>query len=142
MEWLTIVLVLAVSRTGALPPGDVLGALDTARSVAFEKGRPELLDHVYLPDSALLRDDRALIDSYERRGVDIERMRMRLLDAKVVESGPDRVRLDVTDRLGESRVRLRDGTVRELPRDQPTRRVVELTLTEDGWRISRITLRR
>ena len=118
----------------------MLRCLDATRSVALEEGWPDLLDAVYAPGSPLLKRDRELLESYERRDVDIERLHLNILEAKVVKAEPKRVRLDVTDQLSETRIRLRDGTARQLPRDRPTRRVIELVLTEEGWRIGSVSL--
>lgn len=62
----------------------------------------------------------------------------------VFETGratPSHVTMRVTDQLTEARIRASDGTVRDLPRDQPTRRTIELTLTTKGWRISAVRQR-
>ena len=51
-----------------------------------------------------------------------------------------RVWLEVVDRLG-ARIVWTDGSVTALPRDEPTRRVISLVRTTEGWRISGARLR-
>ena len=142
MNWLVIFAMVLLSHAVSGPAEDrwpaVLGGLDAIRSHAFEEGRSDDLAFVYPKGSLLLQRDKALLASYERRGVDIERMRMRLIDSHVVSVSSRRVTMRVTDQLVEARIGLSDGTVRNLPHDQPTRRTIELTLTWQGWRISAV----
>lgn len=147
MDWVATLAAMLLSHAPvAAADGErwpvVLEGFDRIRSHAFEAGRPEALDSVYPEGSRLLARDKALLASYTGRGVDIERIRMRLLETKVVAATPRLVTLRVVDRLAQATVRLPDGTVRDLPRDQPTRRTIELSLTADGWRISGVSLRR
>jgi len=143
MDWVMILAVMALTQALAGPAQErwpaVLGGFDQIRSQAFEEGRTELLEAIYPAGSPLLAQDKEVLASYVRRGVDIERMRMTLLEADVVAANRQHVRMRVTDQLVRASLRLSDGTVRELPRDQPTRRTIELSLTPRGWRISRAT---
>ena len=146
MDWLAILAMVMLSHAVSVPAQDrwpaVLEGLDAIRSQAFEEGRSDDLAFVHPEGSLLLQRDKALLASYVRRGVDIERMRMRLIDSHVTSVSSRRVTMSVTDQLVEARIGLSDGTVRDLPRDQPTRRTIELTLTGQGWRISAVSLRR
>lgn len=142
MDWLAIFAAVMLSQALAGPADErwpaVLAGFDEVRSQAFEDGRTDLLGHVYPAGSTLLRRDENLLASYVRRGIDIERLRMRLIDAEVVSTTDRHVVMHVTDQLVEARIGLPDGTVRDLPRDRPTRRVIELSLTPQGWRISAV----
>lgn len=145
MDWWAILVAVTLSQALAGPADSrwpaVLEGFDAIRSQAFEESRSELLESVYTEDSVLLRRDKALLDSYVQRGVEIDRMRLKLIEARVVTATSRRAVLSVVDQLAEARIRLSDGTVRELPRDQPTRRIIELSLTPQGWRISAVSLR-
>lgn len=143
MNWLAILAAVMLSHALAGPADArwpaVLEGFDQIRSQAFEKDQPDTLGAVYPPNSELLAHDKELLASYRRRGIRIEQMRMRLIEARVISVTPEMITMTVIDRLAEARIRLPDGTRRELPRDQPTRRLVELSLTEQGWRISGVT---
>ena len=142
MDWLVIFAMVMLSHAVSGPAEDrwpaVLDGLDAIRSRAFEEGQSDDLALVYPEGSLLLQRDKALLASYVSRGVDIERMRMRLIGSHVTSVSPRRVTMDVTDQLVEARIRLSDATVRDLPRDQPTHRTIELSLTPQGWRISAV----
>ncbi|MEO6473390.1 MAG: hypothetical protein ABIR57_15360, partial [Aeromicrobium sp.] len=120
---------------------NVMMAFDVIRAQAFEKGRAELLTSVYPQGSSLLEDDRRLLETYTRRGLLVDDMRMQVLRVRLVGRSNSLIRLDVVDQLSAIRVRMPGGALRELPRDRPTRRIVELSLTEDGWRISAVRQR-
>jgi len=145
MDWVVILAAVALSHALAGPADErwaaVLDGFDQVRSRAFEEGRADALEAVYPEGSELLEQDKELLASYVRRGVDIERMRMELLESEVVSATPVHVTLRVTDQLMQATIRLSDGTARDLPRDQPTRRNIELSLTPEGWRISRVRQR-
>ena len=145
MDWIVLVAAMVVTQflPGA-PKQDwatVLGAFDLIRAQAYEQGRPELLERVYPSGSELLADDSRMLNSYGARGIHVDDLRMRVISASLLDRSRNRVRLDVVDQLSLTRVHLPDGSVRDLPRDQPTRRTVELSLTDEGWRISSVSLR-
>lgn len=146
MDWLAILAMVMLSQAVAGPAQDrwpaVLEGFDAIRSQAFESGRSDLLKSVYPEGSMLLQRDKALLASYLGRGVDIQKMRMQLIDTRVTSARPRRVTMDVTDQLVGARIALPDGTVRDLPHDRPTRRTIALSLTPQGWRISAVSLRR
>ena len=117
----------------------VLRRLDVARERAFVRGDAGLLGRVYVPGSAVRRADAALIRAYERRGLRLEGVPMRVREVEVVSRAERRVRLRVRDRLGAVRVRASaGGTWRPLPRDRPSEHVITLTYVDGGWRIARI----
>lgn len=136
------VLLLAMVMTQILPgsPRDswvtVVAGFDLIRAEAFEQDRPDLLSQIYAAGSPLLARDRKILASYVGRGIVIDDLRMDVESAEEIQRTPTLVRLDVVDRLILTRVHLPDGSLRDLPRDLPTRRIVELSLTAQGWRIS------
>lgn len=142
MEWL--ILLVATVMTQIPPnassdhPAEMLTAFDLIRSQAFRHARSDLLERVYPRGSTLLERDRRTLESYSSRGLTLEEMRMRVISATVIERHRDRIGLDVVDQLSVARVRMPDGSTRDLPRDLPTRRIVELSLTAEGWRISSV----
>lgn len=147
MDWLW--LLIAVLRSGSPEPADqwaaTLAGLDHARAEAFAAAEPRLLDGVYVHGSAAQRADAAMITDYDRRGGRVEDAELRILSCRVVEESGSRVRLDVVDRLdSDATVQWRDGSTSSLPDDQPSRRVVTLAHTAEGWRIAgtRVTPRR
>ena len=145
MDWVAILAMVVLSNALGGSAQErwpaVLDGFDRVRSLALEQGRVDLLETVYPAGSPLLARDKELLASYVRRGVDIERMRMTLVEADVVAETPGHVTMRVIDQLTQARIRLSDGSARDLPRDQPTRRTIELTLTPEGWRISAVRQR-
>jgi hypothetical protein len=138
MDWWWVLLAL----TRSLMPSDddrwvmTLGRLDAVRAEAFATGDPPLLDEVYVKGSRIQRVDAAAIRDYARRDARVVGAELHLLSCRRLSSTDGRVRLDVVDRLGAARVEWEDGTTRRLPRDLPTRRVVTLVRTSEGWRIA------
>lgn len=143
MDWIWVLLVAARGLSPA--PDDqwatTLASLDRVRAEAFATGDPSLLDDVYSPGSVGRRADAATIDAYASRGGRVTGAELRILSCHVVRASPDGARLEVVDQLGDARVVWHDGTSTELPRDRPSRRVVTVERTEEGWRISGSSLR-
>ncbi len=130
---------LAATCATLLGPGDadpqclLLGRLDAVRTQALVTGEVARLSEVYASET--LRDgDRTLLDDYAARGLRLEGAAQLRLSCAVVDVEPDRVVLDVVDRLGPTRVVGVAGS-QALPKDAPTRRTVVLVLTDDGWRV-------
>jgi hypothetical protein len=142
MDWMWVLLVALRALSPA--PEDqwatTLTELDRAREAAFARGRPDRLDDVYVPGSAALRADAATIEAYARRGGQVEDAELRILSCRIVHESPDRAQLEIVDQLGDARVAWTDGTSTDLPRDQPSRRLVTVERTESGWRISASSL--
>lgn len=120
----------------------VLTGWDRRRAAAYSAGDTDALRALYRPGSATGSADLALLESYADRGLRVRDMRMQLLAVDVVDSGPRRVVLDVTDRLvGAVAVREGDGGQRRaedpesvaLPADRPDRRRVVLLLLDGAW---------
>lgn len=142
MNWLILLLATLMTQPvgGPSPPDwtQMLRGFDLIRSQAFEQDEPAALDAVYPASSPLLRADRRTLADYRERGLRFVRMRMRIESAHVLRASTQMVRLDVVDRLATVSVRTREGTVRQLPRDLPTRRTIEISFTPAGWRITAV----
>ncbi len=113
----------------------VVERLDAVRAAAFESNNADMLRGVYGADSPLLPADQSVQDEYARRRLEIDGMRMRISQIKVLGHAPGRAQLAIVDQLGPTRVRTSGGPWRTLPADRPTRHVVRLRLEESGWRI-------
>lgn len=137
MDWFPVLIAAVTSLLGSddLRWAGVLGGLDDVRARAFAHADPQLLDQVYASTSTGRADDAAIIRDYASRGARVLGADLVLVSCRVRSLTPQRVSLDVVDRLGAARVAWADGTIRELPRDRPTRRVVTLVRTPAGWRI-------
>jgi hypothetical protein len=138
MDWWWVF--LALTRSLMTSDDDrwvvTLGRLDAVRAEAFATGDPRLLAEVYVNGSRAQRVDSAAIRDYARRDARVVGAELQILSCRLLSSTDRRVRLDVVDRLGAARVEWDDGTTRRLPRDLPTRRVVTLVRTTEGWRIA------
>lgn len=138
MDWLWVLLVAVRALSPA--PDDQwatrLTELDRVRGEAFATADVRRLEDVYVPTSQALQADAATISSYAQRDGRVVGADLRVLACRVESASDDRVRLEVVDRLGPSQVVWGDGTVVDLPRDQPSRRVVTLVRASDGWRIA------
>ncbi|MET1062305.1 MAG: hypothetical protein ABWX71_05370 [Aeromicrobium sp.] len=138
MDWLWVV-VMAVRA--ASPAADdrwavSLAELDEQRAVAFARAEPRRLEGVYVRGSRALSADARTISRYATRDARVVGARLRILSCRVIDSSSRRVRLDVVDRLGPARIAWGDGSTTPLPDDEPSRRVVTLSRTDHGWRIS------
>lgn len=112
-----------------------LMGLDLHRAAAYAAGDPTRLGQVYASPEAS-SDDAEIIEAYADRGGVIEGVLLQVEAVSVVERTERRVHLDVTDRLGPARVRWSGDELTVLPADRPTRHLVVLVMTGDGWRIS------
>lgn len=142
MDWVWVV-VMAL-RAGSPADDDrwatVLAELDRSRETAFAHADPRRLEEAYVRGSAAEAVDARTISRYASRGGRVVGARLRVLTCRVVEASARRARLDVVDRLGPARVVWDDGTTTPLPQDRPTRRVVTLTRTSEGWRVAASSL--
>ncbi|MCW2838699.1 MAG: hypothetical protein JWR55_182 [Aeromicrobium sp.] len=134
--WLLLVAVRALSPSADDQWATRLTELDRVRAEAFAQADLSRLDDVYVADSRARRADAASIGAYARRDGRVTGAELRILSCHVVRSSSDRTQLDVTDQLGDARVVWGDGSLTDLPRDRPTRRLVTLERTPDGWRIA------
>ena len=143
MDWLWVL--IAAVRAVSPAPDDAwatrLGELDQVRAEAFATADIDLLDDVYVRGSRALDVDAATIDDYRRRGGRVAGAEMRVISCRVLAASPSRARLEVVDRLGPARIVWADGSATALPRDEPSRRVITLVRTTEGWRIAGARLR-
>ncbi len=100
-----------------------------------------LLDRVYVRGSRALRSDASAIADYRERGGRVVGADLRVISCRVLAASSSRARLDVVDRLGPARIVWADGSATDLPRDEPSRRVITLVRTTEGWRIAGVELR-
>ncbi len=144
MEWISLWLAAVTSLLSSddVRWAGVLGELDTVRAEAFANADPNLLGQVYAPTSAARAVDAAMIGDYQRRGAHVDGANFALLSCKEQRSTADVVSLEVIDQLDQTHVVWDDGTTRALPRDLPTKRVVTLVRTTEGWRINQLRTRR
>lgn len=146
MDWIWVLLI-AVRGVSTAPDDEWatrLAVLDQARASAFAARDPGRLVDVYASASTGRRADATTIDAYASRGGRIVGAELMVLSCRIVRSSPSRVRLEVVDQLGRTRVEWDDGSSTELPRDRPSRRSITVVRTDDGWRIARariVTLR-
>jgi len=115
----------------------VLTRLDATRETAYRTGEPALLRHVYVSGSPVLRRDRRLLAAYERRGVRLRGVRLELVQVQLRDRDRRVVRLSVVDRLQRPVAHTAVGKL-ALPQDLPTRRVITLAASHDGWRIAAV----
>lgn len=143
MDWLWVLIaaVRAVSPAPADEWATRLGELDEVRAEAFATADAGLLDGAYVRGSRALRVDAATIDDYRRRGGRVAGAEMRIISCRVLAASTSRARLEVVDRLGPARIVWTDGSSTRLPRDEPSRRVITLVRTPEGWRIAGASLR-
>jgi len=143
MDWLWVL--IAVLRAASPAPEDQwatrLSGLDEVRAEAFATADAGLLDRVYARGSRAAAADARTIASYRGRGGRILAADLRVISCRVRSASASRARLDVIDRLGEARVVWADGSVSELPRDEPSRRLITLVRTNEGWRIAGVSPR-
>ncbi len=123
--------------SGDAPECLLLGGLDAARAKAFVADDEERLGDVY-SDERAARADIEVLRSYRERGLRLEGMLLVRNSCRVTARSRRSVTLDVVDRLGPTSVRTKDERRQDLPRDQPTRRFVELVRVGDGWRVAAV----
>jgi hypothetical protein len=143
MDWLWV-LIAAVRAVSPAPEDQWatrLSELDEVRAEAFATTATGLLDRVYVRGSRALEADAATIADYRERDGRVVGANLRVISCRVLAVSSSRVRLDVVDRLGPARVVWSDGSATDLPRDEPSRHVITLVRTAEGWRIAGARLR-
>lgn len=116
--------------------GDVLERLDRRRERAWHLGDVHLLQGVFTSGSPAFSRDATMLRGYLRRGLRVDRVSLQLHSVLVVDVGRGLARLDVVDQLGPAVARDGVGHRVALPADQPTRQLLRLRRTAQGWRIS------
>jgi hypothetical protein len=134
IDWLLVLLTtFARADAGCV----VLDALDERRTVALEHDDPAALADVYVPGSPLRTSDERLLAAYRERGLRLRGAGVETLGCRTTVERPGRLVVDVVDRVTATSVAGTDGE-RALPRDRPSRHVVELRRTADGWRVAAV----
>ncbi len=111
---------------------------DRHRSHAWADGDAAALTDLYTAASRTGRHDRAMLAAWAARGLRVTGLRTQVLDASLRGWTPDRVTLEVTDRvLGAEAVGR--GVRISLPRDRPSTRVISLRRVSGAWRVEEVT---
>jgi hypothetical protein len=139
--WMLIAAVRAVSPAPEDQWAARLSQLVEVRAEAFATTETGFLDGVYVRASRALAVDAASIAAYRHRGGRVVGAELRVISCRVLAASASHARLDVVDRLGPARVVWADGSATALPRDEPSRRVITLVRTTEGWRIAGVSPR-
>lgn len=115
----------------------VLRDWDRARARAWERGDPAALRALYVRGSPAGAADVAMLRRWRERGLRVRGMRMQVLGVRLQARGPHRVVVVVTDRLVGA-VAVPGGL--PLPRDQPTRRRLELRRVAGQWLLAEVVV--
>jgi hypothetical protein len=114
----------------------LLRSWDTQRAAAYAHGSAAALRRLYVAGSPAGVADVRLLTGYRARRLRVVDMRTQVLALRVLEAGPDRWRLAVTDRLARADARSAGSRKRVvLPWDQPTTRVLTLVRGRGAWRV-------
>jgi hypothetical protein len=129
--------ITAATAPTAPPPIEVLRRWDRQRAAAWASGDPGRLSALYTPRSEAGRRDRAMLRAWAARGLVVRDLQTQLLSVRQLSRTRSTWALLVTDRLAGG-VAVGRGTVRPLPRDEPTTRTVRLRLVDGRWRVSAV----
>ena len=116
----------------------VLRRWDRSRAAAYASGDALALRRLYAPGSAAGAADVGILRSYAARGLVVERMRLQLIDVRVLRHGSRRMVLRVQDRLTGAQVVSRTGARSALPTDQPDTRTLELLRRGTRWVVGHV----
>ena len=122
----------ARQRAGVARAARVLSRWDRQRAAAYAAGDPSSLRSLYARGSAAGTADVRVLRSYAARGLVVERLRMQLIELRVMREARDRMVLRVQDRLATAEVVSAAGRWR-LPADRPTTRSVTLVRSGKQW---------
>jgi hypothetical protein len=122
------------ARPARLETLDVLHDWDRSRARAWAAGDPAALRRLYADGSGAGLADARLLRRYVARGLVVRRMVMQVLAVRVLESGPRRIRMVVTDRLAGGVAVGGDRQLR-LPGDTASTRTLELRRVAGEWRM-------
>jgi hypothetical protein len=117
----------------------VLHAWDQQRAAAYASGSAKRLRDLCVPGSSAGAADLRMLRGYRDRGLRVTHMRTQVLSLAVLDRGPGRRVLAVTDRLvGAVAVRVGRGVA--LPRDSATSHEITMMRGGDGrWRVAEVT---
>ncbi len=112
---------------------EVLAAWDAQRSAAWADGDVRRLRSLYTAGSVAGRRDVAMLRRWTDRGLVVAGLRVQVLSLNERSRSPDRLVLDVVDRVHGGTA---DGV--PLPTDAPTRRTLVLRLVDGEWLVSSV----
>lgn len=131
---------VAASPSPAADWKAVLEGLDAGRASAFAAGDLALLREVWLPGSAGLAADTALLQDLGDRGQTAHGLRHEVRSVEVLEVAGDSARLHVVDVLAAYEIRDAAGDVVSDAAGRGERPfLVELSRTPAGWRLADVT---
>ena len=116
----------------------LLRAWDHRRSRAWADGDAGALADLYARASRTGRHDRAMLAAYAARGLRVTGLRTQVLTASLRSWAPDRVTLEVTDRVVGAHAVGRGARI-PLPRDRPSTRVISLRQVSGEWLVEEVT---
>lgn len=116
----------------------VLDRLSRMRAAAWRHGRPGQLRSVYAPAAHELTRDQTMLRHYTDRNLRVQGARLMFERVRLVRRGPHFVVLRAIDQLAPTVAVDRHGERLRLPRDEPTRHIIELRRTSAGWRIASV----
>lgn len=113
----------------------VLAAWDARRSAAWAAGDVDALAGLYTEGSRTGAEDVRLLGHYRERGLTVEGLTTQLLAVSVVQRGPGRLVLDVTDRVVAGRAVGGTQPV-ALPTDRASTRRIVLVRPGRTWLVA------
>jgi hypothetical protein len=116
----------------------VLRELDQRREQAWRLGNARRLGAVYLPHTATLSRDRAMLDAYASRGFRVADARLSFLRVRLIDREAGKVVLRTVDELSPATAKHDDGRSLALPRDLPSQHVIVLERRGHEWRIGSV----
>ncbi|WP_193607788.1 hypothetical protein [Nocardioides lijunqiniae] len=118
-------------------PVAVLQAWDERRATAWAGGDVDALRRLYVAGSVAGARDVAMLRRYVERGLTVAALDVQVLSGRVVARKPDRLTVEVTERLAHAAAS--DGARSwRLPRGGVATRRVTLRLVRGDWLVARV----
>jgi hypothetical protein len=111
---------------------------DQRRAQACTDGEAAALAGLYTRGSRTGRHDRRMLAAYAARELRVTGLRTQVLSARISSWAPDRVTLQVTDRVWGARA-VGPGVRISLPRDRASTRTVSLRRVDGSWLVEEVT---
>ena len=111
---------------------------DQRRAQAWTDGDATALAGLYTRGSHTGHHDRRMLAAYAARGLRVTGLRTQVLSGRVRSWAPDRISIEVTDRVWGARA-VGPGVQISLPRDRPSTRTVSLRRVDDVWLVEEVT---
>lgn len=116
---------------------NVLRAWDARRAAAWATGDTAALRVLYTPSASAGDRDVAMLRAYRQRGLRVEGLETQVVRVRVVTHQPDRLVVDVVDRLAGSVAVGSEGRVR-LPRGAAIQHRITFVHRAGEWRVARV----